>query len=204
MGSIGKAGCFEAAVIAGATFLSQEASAQVFAPTNAIIGGRSDGTSFLVGAVGADGGNTNYTDNVWPLAESPDHLIDGVNQKYLNFAELNTGAIITPTAGSGVIRSLRFWTANDAVERDPTTYQLLGTNDTITGAGPFPLTGFTPISAGSLALPAARSTGTALDDTKSQLVTFANTTAYGSYLILFPTVSNEPVANSLQIAEVQA
>src|SRR5437868_4781982 len=141
---IGKAGFFAAAAIAGTAALlsSNSACAQVFAPTDTIVGGRSDGTNFLVGAAGSDGGSTNYTDNVWPAAESPDHIIDGVGQKYLNFAELNTGVIVTPAAGAQIVRTLKFWTANDAVERDPTSYQLFGTNNAVTGGGPFPLSNF--------------------------------------------------------------
>src|SRR5207237_9068912 len=93
---LGKAGFFTAAAMAGAALFANSASAQVFAPTDTVVGGRSDGTSFLVGAAGSDGGSTVYTDNVWPAAESPDHIIDRVGQKYLNFAELNTGVIVTP------------------------------------------------------------------------------------------------------------
>ncbi|HEY7115150.1 MAG TPA: hypothetical protein VH475_01110 [Tepidisphaeraceae bacterium] len=209
---IGKAGFFTAAVIGAAAFASVDASAQaIFAPTDGpgVIGGRSDGTSFLVGAVGVDGGNNVYTDNVWPAAESPDHIIDGFGQKYLNFAELNTGVIVTPAfngGGGSVARSLKFWTANDTPGRDPVTYQLLGTNNTITGAGPFPLSNFTLISSGTLSLPASRNAGgttAPLDDANSQLVSFANSTSYKTYMLLVPTIKDEPTVNSMQVAEIQ-
>jgi hypothetical protein len=195
---------FAAAVIG--TVSAQAAS--IFAPGDAIFGGRSDGTSFLVGAAGTDGGNTIYTDNVWPAAESPDHAIDGVGQKYLNFAELNTGFIVTPNFNTGlgsVVTSMQLWTANDAEGRDPATYELYGTNAVITGGGPFALNTFTLISSGSLALPVSRNPGgtALLVDTNSQTVTFANTQGYKSYMILFPTIKNEPAVNSMQIAEVQ-
>lgn len=183
-------------------------AAAIFSTTDTVFGGRSDGTSFLVGAVGTDGGNNNYTDNVWPTAEPPTKLIDGVSQKYLNFAELNTGAIITPLANGGlgtIATSIQLWTANDTEGRDPTAYALYGTNAVITGGGPFALALFTLISSGPLALPAGRNgTGNvALVDANSQTVTFANGQSYTTYLLLFPTVKNEPAVNSLQVAEVQ-
>ncbi|MCA9200287.1 MAG: hypothetical protein KDA87_22260, partial [Planctomycetales bacterium] len=58
----------------------------IFAPGDAVIGGQSDGTNFVAGVSGTAGGVNN-----WPGAEGPEHLIDGVGQKYLNFAEFNTG-----------------------------------------------------------------------------------------------------------------
>ena len=183
-------------------------SATIFAPGDTVFGGRSDGTSFLVGAAGTDGGATVYTDNVWPAAESPDHIIDGVGQKYLNFAELNSGVIITPNFNGGLgslADSLKLWTANDAVGRDPATYELYGTNAPISGAGPFALNTFTLISSGALALPATRNTGgtAVLNDLNAQTVTFTPTQPYKSYMILFPTIKDEPTVNSMQVAEVQ-
>jgi len=197
---------FSAVIVLGS--ISVQAAPLLF-PTDAVFGGRSDGTSFLVGAVGTDGGNTVYTDNVWPMNESPDHLVDGVSQKFLSFAELNTGFIVTPgTLGVGntsIATSLQIWTANDADVRDPASYELYGTNATITGSGPFALTLFTLISSGPLSLPLTRNgTGTAaLVDANSQTVAFANSQSYKSYLVLFPTVRNEPSANSMQVGEVE-
>ena len=183
-------------------------AASIFAPGDTIFGGRSDGTSFLVGAVGTDGGATVYTDNVWPMAESPDHAIDGVSQKYLNFAELNSGLIVTPNFNSGlgsVVTSIQLWTANDAEGRDPATYELYGTNAVVAGGGPFALSTFTLVSSGSLALPVGRNlTGVnPLNDANSQTVTFTNTQSYKTYMILFPTVKSEPTVNSMQVGEVQ-
>jgi hypothetical protein len=43
----------------------------------------------------------------------------------------------------------------------------------------------------------------ALVDTNSQTVNFANSTAYKSYMVIFPTVKGEPAANSMQIGEVE-
>lgn len=209
-------------VTAGIALACSALSAQalpIFAPGDQIYGGISDGTNFTVGAVGTDGGNTNYTDNFFPLNETPDHVIDGVGQKYLNFAELNTGFLVTPSFNLGngsIVNSIKLWTANDAEGRDPETYSLFGTNVAIAGGAgqgtTFPLSQFTLISSGALALPTTRQMGGqgALDtDTAgvpaitSQEVTFANGSLYRSYLVVFPTVKNEPAVNSMQVGEVQ-
>lgn len=167
-------------------------------------GGQLQGTDFVVGVVG-----TAATVNNWPAAESPDHAIDGFGQKYLNFAETNTGFLVTPTVGATqrtIITDIQVWTANDAPERDPASYSVYGTNQSITGPGPFALSNFNLISSGALALPATRQAGgaaTALDPANSQTVAFANTVPYTSYMIIFPTVKDSAVANSMQTGEVE-
>lgn len=184
-------------------------AAPVLAPGDFILGGRSDGTSFLVASPGTTPTNPNlYDDNLYPPNESPDHIIDGVGQKYLNFAELNTGFLVTPSFGGAlntVVTGITIWTANDGPERDPTSYQLFGTNAPISGPGPFALSNFTLISAGLLNPPGDRQPGglSPLAANASETVNFINTADYDSYLVLFPTVRNEPAANSMQIGEVQ-
>jgi hypothetical protein len=177
-------------------------AASIFTPGDAVLGGASDGTNFNVGVVGTAGGLNN-----WPAGEPPTSAIDGVGQKYLNFAEVNTGILVTPTfnGGSGsIVTGMTLWAANDAVERDPASYALYGTNLVIGGSGPFPMANFSLISSGELALPASRNAGGAavLDVINSQTLTFANSTSYTNYLVLFPTVKNVS-ANSMQIAEIQ-
>jgi hypothetical protein len=86
-----------------------------------------------------------------------------------------------------VVTGLRFTTANDAIERDPMTFTLEGSMDP---AGPWTL-----IASGNTGLDTARF-ATAPD------VLFANSTAWRSYRLLFPTVRNAAGANSMQIAEV--
>jgi hypothetical protein len=146
--------------------------------------------------------------NTWPANESPEFAINGAGQKYLNFGKENTGFIVVPSLGSTIAQEITFWTANDAVERDPASFQLYGTNEMIdVFAAPgtdFPLADFTEIFSGNLALPASRNGGggTALDPANSQTVSFTNSTAYTSYLVLFPTVKTAGTANSMQIAEV--
>ena len=171
----------------------------IISPGDSILGGQSNGTNFLIGIEGFD-----QDVNNWPGAESPDHLIDGVGQKYLNFGKLNTGAIITPSLGSSIVDSIQFWTANDVEPRDPTSYELWGTNDAISGTS-IPFSIFSAISTGSLALPSSRNRGgvSSLRARKSQTVAFENFSAYSSYLVLLPTVKRAARANSMQLAEVQ-
>jgi hypothetical protein len=188
------------ASMALATWSTQAAS--IFAPSDPVLGGASNGTEFVVGVVGTAGGVNN-----WPGGEPPTAAIDGVGQKYLNFAEVNTGILVTPTFNGGngsIVTGMTLWAANDAVERDPASFELYGTNQVIGGAGPFALSNFTLVSSGALALPDSRNAGggAVLDPLNSQTVTFPNTSSYTSYLVLFPTVKNES-ANSMQIAEIQ-
>ena len=76
-----------------ASALSTQA-ANVLAPGDPIIGGVRVGANFEVGVVGTAAGLNN-----WPGAEPPEDLINGVigggGEKYLNFAELDTGVIVT-------------------------------------------------------------------------------------------------------------
>jgi hypothetical protein len=145
----------------------------------------------------------------WPAGEAPPNAINNVTQKYLNFGvgpapngEQNTGFIVTPSLGAGVggtiVTGIRLYTANDVPDRDPASYLLSG--------GLSPTGPWTDISTGPLALPAGRNAGgmTPIDPAThvNQLVTFANTTAYTSYRLTFPTVKNS-AANSMQIAEVE-
>ena len=128
-----------------------------------------------------------------------EHAIDDVSQKYLNFLDLGSGFIVTPQVGATVVTGMRFYTANDAVERDPASFVLEGADDP---AGPFTL-----IAEGPLDLPSGRNGGgaTALDPSSSfnQTVSFANDVAYTSYRVTFPTLKDADAANSMQIAEVE-
>jgi PEP-CTERM motif len=140
-----------------------------------------------------------------PAMEGVEHTIDNVRQKYLNFLDLGSGLIVTPSMGSTIITGARFYTANDAVERDPASYLIEGS--TSGSGGPW-----TSISAGALALPAGRNITTApfsgttpIDPNADflQSITFANTSAYTSYRVTFPTLKDAGTANSMQIAEVE-
>jgi len=179
----------------------------IFSTADFILGGASDGTSFVVGSAA-----TGPTENDWPAAEGPQHMIDGVGQKYLNFAGDETGmaagALVTPAGGSSIARSITFWTANDAEGRDPASFALYGTNDAITAANPADsvlLSIFDLIASNNIALPSTRNPGgsSALDPENSLTVGFANLSSYTSYLLLFPTLKDADNVNSMQIAEVQ-
>ena len=161
--------------------------------------------NFVVGDVG-----TVQPANNWPGGETPGFVIDGFGQKYLNFGKFDTGFAVTPGSGSTVATSLKLWAANDAIPRDPASYAIYGSNEaTPDGFGApgtsLPLSIFEAISSGDLALPDTRNAGgdAPLDDANSQTITFDNSAAYTSYLVVFPTVKDIGAANSMQIAEVQ-
>ncbi|TXG80245.1 MAG: hypothetical protein E6R11_01355 [Rhodocyclaceae bacterium] len=142
--------------------------------------------------IDADGGSSS------PGNESVVEAIDGTLDKYLNFGEVNSGFIVTPGTPATVVKSFQLTTANDAEERDPTSWQLFGTNSPIVSAAHGNGAGeaWTLIGSGAVALPTAR-------NTQGPIVNVANTNAYSSYKLVFTGVKNEAAANSMQIAEVQ-
>lgn len=172
----------------------------IFSPSDSkgILGGRLNGVNFHIGKVGNEG-------NKWPSNEGPEHLIDGVGQKYLNFGKKNTGAIITPGIGCSIVDTIKFWTANDAIGRDPASYELYGTNKSIDlTKDKYSISDFTPLSNGNLTLPVSRNLNgeRPLDDSNSQTILFKNIKSYTSYLLYFPSIK-ENSANSMQLGEVQ-
>ena len=166
---------------------------------------QSQAATFTIGQVG-----TTQPENNWPAGEHPGLAIDGViTTKYSTISlallrkvtnDYNSGYIFTPTAGAAIVTGINFASANDAVERDP--HQLpaepLGSNTAVASSvvGTFYdlNVGWTQVATGPLTLPAARNTA-------GGNVTFANTTAYNTYLLVFPTVQNPTTANSMQIGE---
>ena len=106
--------------------------------------------------------------------------------KYLNFDKLNAGLTVTPTAGPTVVTGLRFTSANDAPDRDPTSYLLMGSND---GEA------FLEIARGSIPDFSGRFVTVA--------VSFTNRQACSHYRLLFPTVRDAATAVAMQIAEVE-
>jgi hypothetical protein len=146
----------------------------------------------LVDGENDDDGN----DGPPPGAEGVEHAIDNVGQKYLHFLDLDSGFIVTPAIGSTVINGVRFYTANDAIERDPASFVIMGSNNGV--AGPFAL-----IAEGDLDLPEDRNPGGGEDVEFHQEIQFANSVAYTSYQVTFPTLRNADAANSMQIGEVE-
>lgn len=135
----------------------------------------------------------------YPGNETPAHAIDGdPNTKYLNFGKQGAGFIVTPSRGSTVLRSFQLVTANDAVPRDPTSYEIYGTNDDIISEdnSDGEAESWVLIQAGTLNLPDTRFA-------EGELIQVEGDTAYKSYRIIFPTVKNANSANSMQIAEVR-
>ena len=135
--------------------------------------------------------------------ENVTNAINGTTAKYLNFAENNSGFIVTADAintavGASILQSFLLTTANDADVRDPATYALYGTIEPIVSGNHSLGNGenWTLISSGGLACPAAR-------NTPCPVVSFPNVEPYLSYRMVFPTVKNAAAANSMQMAEIQ-
>ncbi len=150
------------------------------------------GGVFVVATEGTPSGNA----NMYPANGRPAFAIDNnLAMKYRNFGEFNTGFIVTPGAGASVggtgVTRLSLGTANDAPERDPMTFILEGTNGD-------PLTGiYTLIAAGS--------TGLEVDPGRLEGVvgpSFPVVGAFKTYRLIFPTVRNAALADSMQIGEV--
>ncbi len=149
-------------------------------------------------AGGATGGFTYSATNYPTPGETPAMAIDGnTTTKYLNFNKYCAGIIVTP-ATAAVAKSIVLTTGGDAPERDPTAYIILGTNGPITS--PDKSNGFTDnwtfVAQGTVSLPATR-------NFTAPAINFTNTKSYSSYWIVFPTVKDSPVANSMQISEIQ-
>jgi hypothetical protein len=122
-----------------------------------------------------------------PGNEGVGNAIDNSSStKYLNFDKLNTGFTVTLSAGRKVVTGLRLTSANDAPDRDPTSYVLSGSNDGQSWAeiarGPIP-----NFTARFFTVP----------------VSFTNAVAYDHYKLIFPTVRDAGAAVAMQIAEVE-
>ena len=120
-----------------------------------------------------------------PGNEGPTNAFDNnPYTKYLNFDKQNAGVTIQLNAGR-VVTSFKLTTANDAVERDPTSYKLYGSNDGST---------WTLIQQGALSLSDNRFS-------VSSDIAVTNSTAYVYYFMIFPSIKDNS-GNSVQIAEI--
>ncbi|HBE96565.1 MAG TPA: hypothetical protein DDW68_05285, partial [Verrucomicrobiales bacterium] len=94
--------------------------------------------------------------------EGVENLLDGSTAtKYLNFGKENSGFIVTPSAGSSVVRAFTVSTANDFEGRDPVNWELFGTNDaviTVAHQSGLGREEWALIATGTLSLPADRDT----------------------------------------------
>lgn len=166
----------------GGAAIELPAGTSILSPGDAIIAIDTDG-----------GGQSSYPGN-----ESPQNAIDGTLEKYLNFGEVNSGFIVTPSAGATLVNGFQITTANDAEERDPSSWALYGTDDAIisTDNSNGSAENWTLIDSGVVSLPSARNTA-------GPIVSVDNDTLYTSYRMLFTGVKNVFAANSMQIAEIQ-
>lgn len=125
------------------------------------------------------------TSNNSPSNETAVNAFDGnPSTKYLNFDKQNAGVTVRLSQGR-VVQKFTLTTANDAPERDPSSYKLYGSNDGVN---------WTLIQQGPLSLSDGRFA-------VSGEIAVANTTAYVYYFMLFPSIKNN-AGNSVQIAEV--
>jgi len=164
---------------------------QVISGGSPSVGVQLQGSTFVPATVGTAANTNNY-----PAAESGPLTTDNqVGTKYLNFAKTNTGVLITPVLAPGqttVVNGISLVTANDAPERDPASFQIYGTNV----PGSTNLADYTLIKdSGAITLPDDRA---AFAD-----FSFANSTPYSGFAVIFPTVKNAGSANSMQIGEIQ-
>ena len=122
---------------------------------------------------------------------------DDTATKFLHFkGEVEpTGLQVTPLVGATIVTGLTFTTANDAAERDPTSFELYGSNDSIDGP-------YTLIASGDIVDFAGATAWDRYTKTTTP-ITFDNDVAYTHYQILFPTVRDAGSANSMQISEVE-
>ena len=137
-------------------------------------------------------------DNDWPGNEPPHQAIDDrTNTKYLHFKGGNvpSGIRVTPAAGPTVVTGLSFTTANDADYRDPITYELSGSNESIDGPYTLIAEGDIVDFAGGAAWPRFTKNTTPIK--------FANTTAYAHYQLMFPTTRDPATEPYMQIAEIE-
>jgi hypothetical protein len=131
-------------------------------------------------------------DNIVPSSySSPDgedvtKAIDGLSStKYLNFKKLNTGFTVTPSTGSSIISAISITTADDYPERDPVSWQIFGSNNDVD---------YEEIASGSVKSTKERF--------HAETMAFYNSKSYTSYKIVFPSVADPSLANSMQVAEV--
>jgi hypothetical protein len=145
------------------------------------------------------------TDSGSPPAESPRFAIDNnPSTKYLNFGREGTGLIVTPAAGSTTVGGLQLTTANDAPARDPSLYEIYGTNGPILSLANSEgnSEAWTLISSGALNLPGDPLINTDQRGVEAAPVLFANSTAYTSYKIIFPD-NKADTTNSIQFSEIK-
>jgi hypothetical protein len=143
-------------------------------------------------------GLMNGDDFGWPGAETPPLSVDNnTGTKFLHFKgeDEPTGIQVTPAAGVSIVTGLTFTTANDSSERDPISFELSGSNESIDG--PYEL-----IAAGDI-VDFAQADDWERFTMNATEIAFDNAVAYKHYQVMFPTIRNPATSNSMQIAEIE-
>jgi hypothetical protein len=134
----------------------------------------------------------------WPGAETPDLAIDDdIGTKFLHFkGDIEpTGIQVEPASGASIVTGLTLTTANDSPARDPATFELSGSNDSIDGP-------YTLIASGDV-VDFTQEAEWPRFNMNATLISFDNDVAYKYYQLMFPTVRDAAGDNSMQIAEVE-
>ncbi len=137
-------------------------------------------------------------DGDWPGAEHPALAVDdNTGTKYLHFkgGSQPTGIRVAPAIGATIVTGLTFTTANDDYGRDPTSFEISGSNESIDGPYEVIATGAIEDFAGEELWPRFTQTETP--------ITFENGTAYKYYKVMFPTVDRANNDGLMQIAEIE-
>lgn len=136
--------------------------------------------------------------SIYPVNQGSAAAIDNnTATDYLNLSGRYSGLIVVPTLVTNV-QSFTITTSNSLPGRDPTSYEIFGTNGALTsvdnsGGRAGGTEAWTLLASGAMSLPAARATsGTPIG--------FTNATAYTNYKIVFPTLASEM---QMQIAEIK-
>jgi hypothetical protein len=135
-------------------------------------------------------------DKDWPAGETPMLVVDNrTNTKFLHRkgGKQPTGVQITPFSPPSIVTGLTFTTANDAPDRDPVKFEFYGANGS--DAWTLIASGDIVDFAGETAWPRFTKNTTA--------ITFANSTVYESYQVLFTALRNPAPATLMQIAEIE-
>jgi len=116
------------------------------------------------------------------------NIIDGnVNTKFIDTKVADGMGFTVTLPAPKIAASITITTANDAPLRDPTKYEVLGSNDKVS---------FTSIANGSIPCIGTRFF--------ARNFTFTNTTAYTYYRIVFRTQCGvDPSVDAFQLSEVQ-
>lgn len=124
-----------------------------------------------------------------PAGEGVENIIDNdVSTKYLDFNDFDGFGFTVNTAtttSSYVATRIDITTANDSEERDPTIFEVLGSNDGTT---------FTAITSGTIPCVSARFF--------TRTFNFTNTNAYSYYRVNFTNQCNT-IEQMFQLSEVQ-